>query len=180
MDWFQSITIDEIPSIKMRDIAQRNGISDAISLMSHLPGIRIYVPVYGSKKEHFEYVKQHFDGNNLMSVSVHLKVNTTRVKYLHKAKGYTRDVLSNAYITMVSSQCGFEVAQRLLLNFFGDYIYIPIHGFSVVRRRMIIKDFSGSNSADVALKYGVSERYVNQIISEHYASSQAVQCDLFS
>jgi Mor family transcriptional regulator len=181
MDWINNITIDDIPSEKMQNIAFKNGIADAVSLMSHLPGIRLYIPAYGKKKADHEYVQTHFNGKNLLSVAIHLKLDTNRIKYLKKAAGcYSKPELSNNYIQLVAEKCGHDVASRLICNFFGEYIYIPLQGYSLVMNKSIVKEFTGNNTTELALKYHVTERYINRAMAKYRSSCQTEQLDLFN
>ncbi|MFA5751082.1 MAG: Mor transcription activator family protein [Candidatus Paceibacterota bacterium] len=181
MDWFKNITIDDIPSEKMQSIAFKNGITDAVSLMMGLPGIRIYVPVYARKKMDVDYIIGNYTGKNILSVSVHTGLNQDKVKYfLKRSSAFGRDIYSNNYIKMVVNNCGNDVANRLIKHFSGDYIYIPLNGFSIVRKKLIQKQFNGKNSANLALEFNVPERYINRVVANYYAlKAQDIQTNLF-
>jgi hypothetical protein len=181
MTWQNDITIDDLPTGAIQDIAYCNGISDAIQLLNGVPGLRIYIPVYGNKKEEYEYVIKTNNGRNLLSILTKLKINLKRFKYLLKGR-YKYDkkpFFSNQYIQLVADKCGEEVATRLIKNFSGGYIYIPINGFKALKKKRILSEFNGKNSSLLALKYTVSERYINKIIAEQHASESAIQLDLF-
>jgi len=180
MNWFENIKISDIPSGKMSDIAYKNGVNDAVLLMQRVPGLQLYVPVYGKKKLNKEYVDQTFNGQNVLSISVHLGIDTKQTNKIIKGKcNFQKDFISNIYMRLVADRCGRDVARRLILNFYGDDIYIPIYGFSSIRRSKIEQDFNGNNSAFLAIKYGVSERYIQQIISDFYSKTPVVQLELF-
>ena len=181
MNWYKDLTIEEITSEKMQSIAYRNGIEDAVALMRGVPGLRLYIPVYGRKKINRDYIKHNFTGKNILSISVHLGIDQKKIKYLsNNPPGYDKNVFSNNYIQLVVKKCGKDVAERLLKNFGGEYIYVPQDGFSILRRKLIEKRFNGSNSAELALKFNISERQINKIMSEFYASKNTqMELELF-
>ena len=182
MDWFKNIKIEQIPSVKIQEIARYCGIADAIALMCNVPGVRLYIPEYGKQKQVRDDVIQNYNGKNLLSLSVRLGIDTKRVKYLvsNRPRGYKKPYLSNYYIRLVADKCGEQVAKNLIEYFHGQHIYIPLNGFSLVRRSMIESEFNGCNTTTLALKYHVSESYVREIIAEYHASKKtAIQLDLF-
>lgn len=181
MYWFSDIKIEDLPPGKMTDIANKNGIEDAVILMQRVPGLQLYIPVYGKKKLNKEYIDINYTGQNLLSISVHLGLGTKKVNYMIKGKcDFKKDFISNKYMRIVAEHCGKDVVRRLISNFYGDDIYIPICGFLSIRRAKIVKEFDGSNSTQLAIKYGVSERYIQQIIADLYNVKSAVQLDLFA
>lgn len=176
-----NIKIVDLPAGKMQDIAYSNGIADAISLLNGVPGLRLYIPVYGNKKEEYEYALKTHNGRNSLSILTKLKINLKRLKYLLKSR-YKYDkkpFFSNQYIQLVADKCGEDVATRLIKNFSGEYIYIPINWTKELKKKLILSEFDGKNSSILALKHGVSERYVNKIIAEKHAASSVHQLDLF-
>lgn len=181
MEWYKHVKVELIPSEKIREIAVRCGLRDAISLMVNVPGLRLYIPEYDKVKLQHIYIKDNFNGKNLLSIAVHLGLTTGRVKYMLKNNNrYSKELFSNKYMKLVQEKCGEEVAIRLIKYFYGQYVYIPFDGFSDVRRHLILREFDGKNSALLALKYCVTERHINRIIEEYYKSkSNVVQLDLF-
>jgi len=179
MDWYSDIKIDDIPSEKLRDVAFKNGIDDAIALLRGVPGLRIYVPIYGFREQQRLYVKNNYTEKNKLSVSSHLNIDTRQTEYLSKKQQSDRNVLSNEYMDIVADKCGEGVATRLVKNFHGDFIYVPTKAFSHLRISKIIHDFNGRNSSTLSLKYGVSERYINKIISNSITQKHSIQLDLF-
>jgi hypothetical protein len=181
MIWQNEITIDDLPPGAIQDIAYCNGITDVLSLLNGVPGLRLYIPVYGNKKEEYDFVVKTHNGRNSLSILTKLKINLKRLKYLLKGR-YKYDkkpFFSNQYIQLVADKCGTEVATRLIKNFGGGYIYIPINGFKELKKKRILSEFDGKNSTILALKYNVSERYINKIIAEKHASTSSIQLDLF-
>ena len=181
MTWQNNITIDDLPAGRMQDIAYSNGISDVISLLNGVPGLRLYIPVYGNKKDEYEYVIATHNGHNSLSILTKLKISLKRFKYLLKGR-YKYDkkpFFSNQYIQLVADKCGEDVATRLIKKFGGEYIYIPIYGFKELKKKLVLSEFDGKNSSILALKYSVSERYINKIIAEQHAASSVKQLDLF-
>jgi hypothetical protein len=181
MTWSTNISIADLPAGKMQDIAFSNGIDDAISLLDGVPGLRLYVPVYGNKKVEFEYVLNNHTGKNSLSILSKLKINFKRLKYLLKQR-YKYDkkpFFSNQYIQLVAEKCGDDVATRLIKNFSGEYIYIPINGYKELKKKKILSEFDGKNSSILALRYAVSERWINKIVAERHAKLSVHQGDLF-
>ncbi len=180
MKWTEELKLEDLPQGKLYTIAERCGISDAVLLCEKVPGLQIYIPHYGHRKMQRDYVKENFTGKNMLSIAVHLGIDTTKVRYFSRQKsGYERAVFSNQYMKIVASKCGKDVAIRLLEQFPGEHIYIPINWFSDIRRRKIETEFNGDNSSKLALKYHVSERYIKKIISDFYHKKSDLQLDLF-
>lgn len=188
-DWIKNITACDLPAGRMREIADINGVLDAVALLFGVPGIRLYIPVYGLKKVEVEYARKNYNGKNKLSIISHLKITLKRFNHILKGK-YQFDkkpFLSNAYIRMVADKCGEDVAIRLVRSFAGEFIYIPrISGLIQLKRQCIIREFNGRNSSDLALKYDLTERYINKVISDHHhkkhlpqSKPDAVQTDLF-
>jgi Mor family transcriptional regulator len=177
MDWTKEISILQIPSSHMQMIASTCGIEDAVSLMSKLPGIQIYVPMAGRKRLNQKYVKENFDGFNASLLAIKLKITREKVISFSKTE-LNEELTSNFYMRTVKDHCGEPVAIRLMTHFPTYRFYIPQNGFSLVRRKYIEEHFTGFNTTELALKCHVSERHVQAIIADMYAKS--AQTDLFS
>jgi len=164
------ITASDLPSEQMQLIADRCGISDALSLMDQLPGLEIYVPAAGKKALDLQYIKDHHTGYNSASIAIHLGIDRRKVEKLSRQATSARCFLTNDHMRLVSELCGPEVASRLVQHFPRYRFYIPTDGFSIVRRRYIERTFNGRNVQDLALKCQVTERYVRNVISDMYTS----------
>lgn len=187
-DWISEITETDFPEGRIRDVAVVCGVSDAVSLIFGVPGLRLYIPVYGNKKEIVDYITTQYNGKNRLTIIGHLKINLKRFEYVLKGryKFDKKSFLSNKYMQLVADKCGPDIARRLIKNFSGTFIYIPrISGLVEIKRNMILKEFNGSNSSELAIKYGFTERYINKIISDSYISTKkrvvldSVQTDIF-
>jgi Mor family transcriptional regulator len=180
MSWKSNIKLADLPDGRLKTVAEKCGLSDAILLLERVPGLQIYVPYYGSRKYNFDYIKNNFNNKNMLSIAVRLGINTQKVKYYSTLKkGYKKNIFSNVHIKIVSKRCGEDVAIRLLKYFSGEYIYIPLMWFSKIREKMIEREFDGGNSSLLALKYHVSERYVKKIIAKIYKNKSSIQMELF-
>jgi Mor family transcriptional regulator len=169
----------DIPSDHMRMVADQCGISIAISLMQKVPGLELYIPASGKKAIDRNYIRTNWTGSNSASIAVHLGIDNEKVKKIAKNFSLSRfeePVCTTEHMLIVSSRCGEEVACELMKNFPNRTLYIPKNGFSISIRKYIERNFSGYNVANLAIRCGVTERYVRKVISEYY-SSQA-QCSL--
>jgi hypothetical protein len=101
LDWITDIGIHQIPSEHMQLIADKCGIQDAISLMTHLPGIELYVPAAGKKRLEHQFIKANFTGSNAAALAVKLGVDRDKVIQLTKCD-LNNDILSNYYMRTVA------------------------------------------------------------------------------
>jgi Mor family transcriptional regulator len=84
-----------------------------------------------------------------------------------------KEIATNACMRMVAERCGYGVAARLIMRrseLISPVIYIPKNGFSIIRKKFILKRFTGSNAMELALQCGVSDRYIQSIVADMYAS----------
>jgi len=179
-DWLKEINIGDIASEKMRNIAEVCGISVAISLMTKLPGIEIYVPTTGKKNMNLSYIRDHYKSKKISSISIVLGIARKTVERMIRRgipKIKDSDIMSNDRIKLVAEICGRDVAIALIKNFAGDRIVIPMDGFSHARRKYIIRNFSGNNGLQLAMRCGLHERSIRKIIQEMYSDSS--QTNLF-
>ena len=180
MDWFNDITINDIPPGQMSNIARECGIFDAVSLMRHIGGLQLYIPVYGKKRLNFDYIKDNYTGKNTLSIAVKLGIDASKVmRFFNSKNNFNKPPSSNNYMRLVVDKCGKGVANRLIEKFSGEKIYVPRYGYFKLRRRKIIQEFDGQNTSILALKYEVSERYVSKIIASSYQKSDSIQLNLF-
>jgi len=180
MNWIKKITIEDLNNGIIKDIAIKNGLNDAVLLLKYFSGLRIYIPVYDRKKITHDKIKKEYNGKNLLSLAVKLNINTEQVtKYFTNEGGFKNDLYSNFYIKLIVNKCGKGVANRLVCNFPGEFIYIPKNYFHTIRKKYILSDFDGKNVIELALKYNVSESYIRKIISNSYVKQEQIQLSFF-
>jgi hypothetical protein len=88
-----------------------------------------------------------------------------------------KDIAANPYMKIVAERCGYGIAARLIMHradLISTVIYIPKNGFVITRKKFILKNFTGSNATELALKCGVSDRHVQMMVAEMYASRSQV------
>jgi Mor family transcriptional regulator len=171
------ISVSDIQSEHMQEIALQCGLDDALALMSKMPGLEIYIPASAKKGYDWEYVHEHFDGYNAATIAGCLGMNREDVIRISKQPAPISARASNDHLNRITEKCGPETAQRLAETFPGYKFYIPINGLSIAIRKYIERSFNGSNTQELALACGVSERHVRQVIAEKYQSS--AQLSLF-
>lgn len=172
------IDVEDITSEQMQLIADEydEGIADAVALMTRCPGLELYIPASAKRVFDWEYVDKHYTGYNAATLAGHRGLNREDVIRLSKQSEPSRDGL-NDHLRLVIERCGMGVARRLARYFPGWKFYIPINGLSMIIKRYIEREFNGTNTQELALKCGVSERHVRQIISDKHQS--AIQLSLF-
>jgi Mor family transcriptional regulator len=87
-----------------------------------------------------------------------------------------KDIAKNPSMKIVAEFCGYGVAARLIMHraeLITTVVYIPKDAFRIVKKRYILKNFNGSNITELALRCGVSDRYVQQIVSDMYAAERS-------
>lgn len=175
------LNIEDIPSEHMQMVADRCGVSDAISLMTHVPGLELYIPASGKKAIDKNYIRSTFNGSNTASIAVKLGIDNNKIKKIVKKlskNDLSDNIFTNEAMMIVARECGEDVAIRLMKQFSICTLYVPINGFSVSIRKYIQRNFTGFNTATLALKCNVSERHVRQVISDMYASKAQYSLDL--
>lgn len=123
------------------EIHSECGIDVLISLLEHLPKIRIYVSPRNIE-----------DGV--------LVTEITKLTRRQAAK-----VLS-AGMFYIYSQCGAKTLQALLEHFPGITIYVGPGMLSNARTEYVRQHFDGSNAKQVAITMGVSEQYVYETMQK--------------
>jgi hypothetical protein len=177
MSWIDEIKASDIASDGLRLIAETCGISDAIILGTKMAGIDLYIPAQGMKLIKFKYVKDHYNGNNLSSLSVSVDLPRSKIEELIKngIPDINKDeILCNKIMKIVSQRCGYMVAERLIVNFPGERILIPKNSFMDFKKKYIEKNFNGTNIIELALLLEVSEIFVRKTIAEMYYKKQMV------
>ncbi|MCL2219302.1 MAG: hypothetical protein FWC23_05235 [Chitinispirillia bacterium] len=171
------ISATDIQSEQMQEVALHCGLDVALALMSKMPGLEIYIPASAKKADDWQYVKDNYNGYNAATVAGRLGLNREDVIHLSKQPAPTAGRSSNEHLDRVAELCGPETAQCLAHNFPGCRFYIPRNGLSIAIRKHIERSFNGTNTQELALACGVSERHVRQVISEKYQST--AQLSLF-
>lgn len=175
------LKIEDIPSEHMQMVADRCGMSDAICLMSNVPGLELYIPVSGKKAIAYNYIKSNVTDSNISSIAGHLGLTRDKVKKITKKISVDSsecNVLTTESMLIIAEKCGEEIAIRLMQEFPLCTLYVPKNGFSIAIRKYIERNHNGFNTAILALKCGVTERYVRQVISEQWASKAQLSLDL--
>lgn len=174
-----TITIDDVPDA-MRLVARECGLSTAVSLMAHLPGVDVYVPVKGHRALVRQYIQEHWTGSNAMSLAVHLGIDAKQVARMAEqleARPVPEDPpVPNKAMELVVEACGVDVAVALQRSLPGTLVRVPMSGVQLLRRRYILKAFNGSNHAELALQLGVTVRFVRNVI----ASRQTIRYEQLS
>ena len=180
-NWLSTITVDEIPSKCLRDIAHANGIDDAISLMQHLPGMDIYIPVVPARYMVRQMVANQCIDSKPLSLATTSGLSVKEVNNIikHKERWCAVELFSSESMRLIHSRCGDGVARRLLMRFTNSSFYIPTDGFKIARRRYIAEHYTVSNGSELALDLGVSERHIRDVVSDMYASRHVEQLSLF-
>jgi Mor family transcriptional regulator len=177
-DFIRTLPLESYPGMMAR-VAELCGIDDAIALMLRMPGLDIYVPSCGKKAIQIAYVKEHYNGKNSMSIAVHLGMNINDVKRIAAAtdSNFTIDnALESVHMRRVVSECGREIAVRLLQHFPNEKVRVPLG--RDINRLYIEKFFDGANTLDIAIMLRVSERYVRLVIADRH-NKNCSQQDLF-
>jgi len=175
------LKIEDIPSEQMQSVAYRCGMSDAISLMSNVPGLELYIPISGKKAIAYNYIKLNANDSNISTVAGHLGITREKVKLISKKIALSTDeknILTTESMLIIAEKCGEDIAIRLLQHFHNSTLYVPKNGFSIAIRKYIERNHNGFNTATLALKCGVTERYVRQIIADLWAPKIQQSLDL--
>ena len=78
----------------------------------------------------------------------------------------TIDDMPNDDMRLVAETVGLEMAVTLMQHMGGITLSIPKLGMKKVAIRVIQKQYNGSNGKRLALKLGVTERFVSQVANE--------------
>ncbi|HON10211.1 MAG TPA: hypothetical protein PLE24_05030 [Chitinispirillaceae bacterium] len=168
---------EEMPG-KLRDVAIKCGIEDALSLLQHVPGLEIYVPTSGRDIYNYNYIKDNYKGFNALSIGVKLGIDSSKVKSLAKKSKSFSDPLTSVQLRIVETECGKDIANRLLMNFPGERIQVPTND-NFLKRKYIKKFFNGTNGQEIAIKLCVTDRFVRKVVVENYNEKRSLQLSLF-
>lgn len=175
------LSISDIPSEHMQMVAAQCGISVAISLMQKVPGLELYIPSASKKAIDRNYLRSTFNGSNTASLAVHLGIDNDKIKKMCKVVSKTcqeEPVYTTEHMLIVQRECGDDVVRSLVLGFPNYTIYVPKNGFSTAIRKYILRNYTGFNVASLAIRCGVTERYVRKVISDHNDSTSQCTLDL--
>lgn len=180
MPWLDEITINDIASERLRSFAETYGLSDAILLITKMPGIDIYVPSQSKKMLELQYIKETYNGKNLSAIAVHLNRDRAFIERVIK-EGINiigkKDIICTSILQIISERCGYDLAVKLINMFPGERIQVPKNPFGDFKKKYIEKNFTGSNVVELALYLEMSEVFVRETIAEMYCHSQ--QLSLF-
>lgn len=171
------LTPDEMPG-KLRSVALKCGINDALKLIQCVPGLEIYVPTSGRDIYIYEYIKANYTGFNALSIGVKLGIDGAKVKSIANKSRSFSDPLMSVQLRIVAAECGVDIANRLLLNFPGDRILVPTND-NFLKRKYIKKFFNGTNGPEIAIKLCVTDRFVRKVVAEIYEAKKNLQLSLF-
>lgn len=74
----------------------------------------------------------------------------------------------------IAEEIGVENFIKIVKKFGGTSLYIPKLKtvYNDIIRRLVLKEYNGHNKKKLAVKYDVSERTIQTIISENYNQEQ--------
>jgi len=75
----------------------------------------------------------------------------------------TIDDMPNNDMRLVAEVVSVDFALALLQHLGGMQLNIPKHGLKKIRDRVIREQYDGSNAKRLALRFNVTERYVQQV-----------------
>ena len=76
----------------------------------------------------------------------------------------TIEDMPNSDMRLVAESCGIDMAVKLLEELPGIGIFIPKFGMKKLVDKYISSKHNGSNAKEIAIRCGVSERYVYQLV----------------
>jgi Mor family transcriptional regulator len=177
MSWIDEITINDIASERLKAFAETCGLSDAIRLITMMPGIDIYIPTQSKKTLELLYIKETYNGRNLSSIAIHINRDRSFVEQKIKSgidNIGRNEVLCTSILQIISERCGYDLAMKLINNFPGERIQVPKNPFGDYKKRYIKRNFTGSNVVELALYLEMSEVFVRETIAEMYCQRQQI------
>ena len=78
----------------------------------------------------------------------------------------TIDELPSNELKWLAKEIGLDAVIKIIINFSGINIYIPIGAKTALKKGYVKKHYDGTNTRELALKLNVSERTVQSWISE--------------
>lgn len=177
MSWLDEITINDIASERLRAFAETCGLSDAICLVTMMPGIDIYIPSQSKKMLELQYIKETYNGKNLSAIAIHLNRDRAFIEQKIKAGINNigkREILCTPILQIISDRCGYELTIKLVNIFPGERVQVPKNPFGDFKKRYIEKKFTGSNVVELALYLEMSEVFVRETISDMYCQRQQI------
>ncbi len=90
-------------------------------------------------------------------------------------KVITRDLLEEVTINdlpedwqFLAELCGLENVIKIITNFRGDNLYIPVKTLTInIRNKYIAKHFNGENAKELATKFGITIRAIYKIAKKN-------------
>lgn len=88
-------------------------------------------------------------------------------------KQLTPSMLSNELYRAIATEIGMDNFLKLSQLVNGDMIYIPQQAAVLrpLRDQQIQEEYDGFNAVELSRKYGISKRWVNQIVSQGFRSN---------
>lgn len=158
-------------------VADKIGNEEACSLLWFLPGFTISKipprPAYLLKKQ---YIADNYNGTNSASLSVKTQIKYSQIADIAKQSDHI-DIDPNKYtqIKYVVDYCGNRVAMQLLREFPGQSIYVPKAGNLAMRKKLVLKEFNGSNHLELSVRYKIDLSNIYRILKEDADKKRSIQ-----
>ncbi len=178
-----TLNIDEYPE-QFSFIADKIGHSEACSLLWHLPSLEIRrIPSKPSEVMKLVTIQNEYNGGNAASLAVRLNITYKKISKIVKTihdEILIVDTECNEEMAIISEMCGQSVSYKLLKHFPGHCIQIPKSGRYAMIKKLIKKEFNGSNHKQIAVEYNVGVSYVYKVLKEDMKTiNNSKQTDLF-
>ena len=80
------LDIDDLPTQDLKDLAEIVGINKVKEIMIRMRGTRLNIPKSYGKVFHLKYIREHFNGNNHLSIARDLGISRASVyRYIQEA-----------------------------------------------------------------------------------------------
>jgi Mor family transcriptional regulator len=86
---------------------------------------------------------------------------------MDRLKDITIDDMPNEDMRLVAETCGLSVAVKLLRTCGGAKLYVPKLSSKRLIDRKIVEEFNGGNVRRLRSRYGVSKRYIYNVLRKH-------------
>jgi Mor family transcriptional regulator len=94
-------------------------------------------------------------------------MNNLQAEYDQLLKDITIEDMPSQDMMFVAEQCGIKVALDLIKKLGGVWLYIPKrNALMKIAKKIIIKNFDGTNAKQLAILCNISERQVYSIVEE--------------
>jgi Mor family transcriptional regulator len=89
-------------------------------------------------------------------------------------KDITIDDMPNEDMRLVAETCGLTVAVKLLKACRGEKLGVPRFGFKRLIDRKIVEEFDGCNVRRLSSRYGVSKRYIYNVLRKQRSARRKI------